>query len=185
MFTGERVYLRSYDKKDIPSILKFINDPEVNRNLAPGIPYPMDTLAEEKWIEQQSANREKKSFAILLKQTDEYMGGCGINDIDWKNRFATLGIFLGKPFWNQGYGTEAFGILINFIFSEMNMNKVKLFVYSFNQRAIRSYEKCGFRVEGVLRQEIFRDGQYFDQIAMGLLFSEWKERKTASQPKLL
>ncbi|HPX97256.1 MAG TPA: GNAT family protein, partial [Thermotogota bacterium] len=105
------------------------------------------------------------------------------NEINWKARVATIGIFLGQPFWNKGLGTEAFQILIDFAFTELNMNKLKLFVFSFNKRAMRSYEKNGFKVEGVLRQEIFRDGQYHDEIVMGLLVSEWKARRLVEAPR--
>nr|WP_206076217.1 GNAT family protein [Marinitoga lauensis] len=77
---------------------------------------------------------------------------------------------------NNGYGTEAMKLLVNFIFDEMNINKVKLHVFSFNKRAIRSYEKVGFKVEGVLREQIFREGKYHDEIIMGILRREWQKR---------
>ncbi len=64
-------------------------------------------------------------------------------------------------------------VLIRFIFNEMNINKIKLHVYSFNERAIRCYEKCGFIKEGVLRQELYRDGRYYDTIVMGLLKEDY------------
>jgi len=89
---------------------------------------------------------------------------------------ATIGIFIGdKSFWGKGYGTEAIELLTDFIFNEMNINKVKLNVYSFNKRAVRCYEKCGFVREGVLRQEIYREGRYHDDIVMGLLRDEYKK----------
>jgi RimJ/RimL family protein N-acetyltransferase len=56
----------------------------------------------------------------------------------------------------------------------MNINKVNLNVYSFNERAIASYVKCGFKVEGRLRQRIFRDGKYHDEVIMGILRSEFE-----------
>lgn len=107
-------------------------------------------------------------------EDNEYIGGCGINHVDWKNSRAEVGIFLGKPFWNKVYGTDAMRVLVNFIFNEMNLNKISLNVYSFNERAIRSYEKVGFKVEGVLKQHIYREGHYHDEIIMAILKSEWK-----------
>jgi len=96
---------------------------------------------------------------------------------------ATIGIFLGQPFWNKGLGTEAVRILIEFAFGELNVNKIKLQVFSFNKRAIRSYEKNGFKIEGVLREEVYRNGQYYDEIVMGLLASEWKDRRSAGETR--
>ncbi|HNR63289.1 MAG TPA: GNAT family protein [Thermotogota bacterium] len=183
MFYGKRLFLRPYEKGDAKIVLAYRNDPEIMKFLIPGIPYPLSVLEEERWIEDQARETERKSFAIILKETGEYIGGCGFNEINWKARVATIGIFLGQPFWNKGLGTEAFQILIDFAFTELNMNKLKLFVFSFNKRAMRSYEKNGFKVEGVLRQEIFRDGQYHDEIVMGLLVSEWKARRLVEAPR--
>lgn len=85
-----------------------------------------------------------------------------------------VGIFIGdKNYWNKGYGTDAMRILIRFIFEQMNINKIKLNVYEFNPRAVRCYEKCGFKKEGTLRQEIFRDGKYYDQYIMSILREEY------------
>ena len=64
-------------------------------------------------------------------------------------------------------------ILIRFIFEQMNINKIKLNVYEFNKRAIRCYEKCGFKKEGTLRKEIFKDGKYYDQYIMSILEEEY------------
>ena len=65
-------------------------------------------------------------------------------------------------------------VLVNFIFNEMNLHKISLLTYGFNKRAIRSYEKVGFKVEGVLKDNIYRDGQYQDEIIMSIFKDEWK-----------
>ncbi|MCD6545634.1 MAG: GNAT family N-acetyltransferase [Thermotogae bacterium] len=174
MLEGQKVKLREYRKEDIPKAWEYINDPDVRRFLNPGIPYPMRLEDEEKWFEEQRSGKDTYNFAIILKDTGEYIGGCGINTVDWKNRHVCVGIFLGKKFWSKGYGTDAMKVLVNFIFSQMNINKVYLHVYSFNKRAIKSYEKCGFKIEAVLREHIFRDGEYHDEYVMSILRREWK-----------
>jgi len=68
-------------------------------------------------------------------------------------------------------------VLIDFIFNQMNINKIKLDVYSFNERAIKSYKKSGFIIEGVLRDEIYRDGKYYDKIVMGLLKKDYIKQR--------
>lgn len=65
-------------------------------------------------------------------------------------------------------------VLVNFIFNEMNINKIKLDVYSFNTRAIKCYEKLGFKKEGTLRKEIFREGKYHDILVYGMFRDEFK-----------
>jgi len=133
MLHSERLFLRPYEIADAKNVLVFRNDPEVRRFLVPGIPYPLSVIEEERWIEGQSKEAECKSFAIILKETGEYIGGCGFNRINWQSRVATIGIFLGQPFWNKGLGTEAVRILIEFAFGELNVNKIKLQVFFFQQ----------------------------------------------------
>lgn len=68
----------------------------------------------------------------------------------------------------RGYGTDAMKVLMNFIFNNMNIRKIRLSTFSFNMRARKSYEKCGFEVEGILKDEIFKDGKYYDEIIMSV-----------------
>ncbi|MCD6551827.1 GNAT family protein [Thermotoga sp.] len=176
MLEGKLVRLRAYRREDIEKALEYINDPEVKKYLVRGIPFPWQREDEEKWYQNLNPfSINSYSFAIEKLSSGEYIGGCGINKIDWKNSVAEVGIFLGRSRWNQGYGTDAMRILVGFIFDEMNINKIKLHTYSFNERAKRVYEKEGFKVEGILRQELFREGKYHDIIVMGLLRSEWRD----------
>lgn len=178
MYSGELVRLREYKKEDVKLAQDYINDPEVKRLLNPGIPYLYTLEDEQKWFDSLSASNDTYSFAIETLEDSKYIGGCGINRIDWKNSVAEVGIFIGdKDKWGKGYGTDAMRILVKFIFEQMNINRIKLNVFSFNQRAIKSYEKCGFKVEGILRQEVFRDGKYYDDIVMGILKEEYFEQK--------
>ncbi len=176
MFTGEKIILRELRREDIILAQNYINDPETRRLLSPTIPFPFTEKDEENWFEGISAFGDKYSFAIVDLDINEYIGSCGVNNIDWKNSIATIGILIGKKeYWGKGYGTDAMKVLISFIFNQMNINKIKLNVFSFNDRAIKSYEKCGFKIEGRLRQELYRDGKYHDNIIMGLLREEFTE----------
>lgn len=175
MFTGKLVKLRSYKREDVPAALGYMNDVEVYRNLMPSVPYPFTLEDQERWYSNQSAVKDTYNFAIETLDEGKYIGGCGVNSVDWKNSNVVIGIFIGdQGYWSHGYGSDALQLLIRFIFNEMNIHKIKLEVYSFNKRAIRCYEKCGFKQEGILREEIFKNGQYYDKWVMGLLRSEWK-----------
>lgn len=178
MYTGALVRLREYRKEDVPLAQSFLNDLETRSLLNPRLPYPYTLADEEKWFEQQSANHEAYNFAIETLEKGKYIGGCGINEIDWKVRVAEVGIFIGdKDYWGKGYGTDAMEVLLRVCFEQLNMRKARLHVFSYNDRARRSYEKCGFQAEGILRQEIYAHGRYHDDIAMGILRSEWEERR--------
>lgn len=177
MYVGEKVKLREYKREDIKLAQEFVNDVEVKKMLNPGIPFLYTYEDEEKWFESQSATKELYNFAIETLKERKYIGGCGINNLDWKNSVATIGIFIGdKEYWSKGYGSDTLNILIKFIFEQMNIHKIKLNVFSFNKRAIKCYEKCGFKTEGILREEIFRNGKYYDEIIMGLLRDEYYKK---------
>ncbi len=174
-FSSETVRLRPYDRSDIDAILGLINDESVKQFLMPGVAMLFTRKDEEGFVDRQSAmNPESYSFAIENPKTGDYMGGCGFVGVDWKSRHGKLGIFLGERFTGQGFGSEAMKLLLNFGFWEMNLNKIKLEVYSFNPRAIRVYEKLGFSREGVLQQDIYRHGEYHDIIQMALFRRDWE-----------
>lgn len=176
MFVGKKIRLRAYKKEDMDKAYRLVNDPEVRILLNPGIPYPLKREEEDKFYENLSSSKDTYSFAIERIHDQKYIGGCGVNEVDWKNSNCCVGIFLGKPYWSSGYGTEAMKILVNFIFKEMNLNRIYLNVYSFNNRAITSYKKAGFKIEGRLREHIFRFGSYHDEIIMGILRREYEHQ---------
>lgn len=174
MYKGSKIQLREYRKEDVPQALAYVNDPEVKRLLTPGIPFLYTLEDELKWYDSLTALKDTYNFAIETLEDKRYIGGCGINSVDWKNSVALVGIFIGdKALWGKGYGTDAMNTLVKFIFEQMNIRKVKLNVYAFNERAVKSYEKCGFVKEGTLRQEIFRDGKYHDEHIMSILRDEY------------
>ncbi|AKI97833.1 GNAT family N-acetyltransferase [Kosmotoga pacifica] len=175
MLEGSLVRLRAYSREDIEQAWKYFNDFEVKKYLNPGIPFPIKLEEEYSWYENLSSSKDTYSFAIERKEDKRYIGGCGVNSVDWKNSNAKVGIFLGRPYWSKGYGTDAMKVLLRFIFTEMNLHKVLLNVYSFNERAMKSYKKCGFVEEGRLREQIFRMGRYYDTIIMGLLKKDFTE----------
>ncbi|MGG7164825.1 GNAT family N-acetyltransferase [Clostridium ihumii] len=174
MYKGEKIRLREYKKEDIKLAQEYVNDSEIKKLLNPGIPFLYTYEDEEKWYENLSASKDTYNFAIETLEDKKYIGGCGINEVDWKNSYVVVGIFIGdKDYLGKGYGTDAMKVLMHFIFEQMNIHKIKLNVFSFNKRAIKSYEKCGFKVEGILRDELFVDGKYHDEVSMGILREEY------------
>ncbi len=177
MILGERVRLRRIERADLPRMAEWMNDPQVREGLANV--YPFGLVHEEQWFEGMlKLEPAAQPFAIEAKgrSRSQWMliGAVGFHGVDWRNRSAEAGIFIGrKDLWNQGYGTDALRALARWGFAELNVNRVWLRVYEDNARAIRSYEKVGFRPEGRLRQDRFHRGRYFDTIVMALLREEF------------
>lgn len=171
MIHGERVRLRAIEREDIPRFLKWLNDPGVRRYL--GMYLPLSRAQEEGWFEQHLKDEGSRVFAIETME-GEHIGNIGLHDINWKDRCADLGIFIGESdFWGQGYGTDAVRTLLSLAFEEMGLHRISLRVFDFNHRATRCYQKCGFRQEGCLREAHFTAGHYHDVLLMGILAREF------------
>ena len=97
-------------------------------------------------------------------------------NISEANSSAELSVIVGDPDdRHQGYGAEAMRMLLDYAFEELGMNRVGLSVFEFNEDAISTYEKLGFREEGRLRGALKRDGAFYDAILMSILEPEWRE----------
>jgi RimJ/RimL family protein N-acetyltransferase len=169
---GDKVYLRPLDRGDAPAFVTWLNDPELSRFLLARL--PMTLRAEEEFIDSLGKG-ERITLGIALRDGDRLIGGAGLHDLDERCRRATFGILIGPPEERgKGYGTEVTRLMVGYAFETLNLNRVTLQVYEYNPRGMRTYEKVGFRREGVLRQDTYRDGRYWDTIVMGILREEWK-----------
>jgi len=81
--------------------------------------------------------------------------------------------------WGHGYGTESTDLMLEHAFTRLGLHRIGLSVFSFNERAIHSYQKSGFAIEGRAREAIWRGGRFWDEIAMSVLESEWRTRHSA------
>jgi RimJ/RimL family protein N-acetyltransferase len=175
MITGKRIRLRAIIKDDLPAFVDWLNDPEVNRHVA--IYYPLSLDREEIWYADIMTHPvEEQPLAIEMRAGDSWKL---IGDISFLNflqheRCAEIGVFIGeKSAWSKGYGTEAMRLMVNYGFDNLNLNRIYLRVFETNPRAIRCYEKAGFRHEGRQRQAHFLDGKYIDVLMMSILKNEW------------
>jgi RimJ/RimL family protein N-acetyltransferase len=114
-------------------------------------------------------------FAIRTLLEDKLIGFIGFDGISWTNRDAYVAIGIGEPdFWSRGYGSDAMRLMLRYGFCELNLHRVSLTVFEQNPRGIRSYEKCGFKHEGRIRDFLLRDGQRSDMLHMGILRMDWE-----------
>jgi RimJ/RimL family protein N-acetyltransferase len=133
----------------------------------------------KEWFEKDLVEQQKNDelfFLIRTLEEDLTIGLIGLDGIQWVHGDAWVGIGLGeREYWGEGYGTDAMRILQRYAFEELNLHRLSLSVFEYNSRAIRSYEKAGFVIEGRVRQFLNRDGRRYDMIFMGILRDEWKE----------
>ena len=175
MIYGQRIRLRGIERSDVPQFKEWLNDPEVIEGLAMYL--PLSLAEEEQWFDGLShRDPVERPLSIEMKQGRGWrlIGNLGFFNLEWTNRCAELGIFIGdKSVWNKGFGSESVRLLLRHGFETLNLNRVYLRVYSTNPRARRSYEKVGFVLEGTLREAVYRHGEYADIHVMSVLRSEW------------
>jgi RimJ/RimL family protein N-acetyltransferase len=136
----------------------------------------------QKWIEKHYENEANYAFTIRTLDNDRVIGGIGLDGIRWTHRDCFVGIGLGdREFWGKGYGTDAMRIILRYAFTELNLQRVSLDVFEYNQRGVRSYEKAGFVFEGRKRGLILREGRRWDVIYMGILREDWLKLEPEKQ----
>lgn len=172
--TGNRIYLRGIEKEDLSGrFFEWANDKEVTQFLYMGA-FPNNLENLEKMFEDIKKNDTDIAFMIVDKDTDREVGFCGFHRVLWVHKNAEYRIFLGeKDYWGKGYGREATKMMLRYGFELLNLNRVWLGVNSEHKRAVNSYRKCGFVDEGVLRQDIYRNSKYYDNLRMGILREEY------------
>jgi RimJ/RimL family protein N-acetyltransferase len=176
LLTGEKIELRPVSRSDLKNQYQWRNL-ESFANLAAGSwsfsfnNTPLETM--EASYEKNLTTVDKKEgcvFSIYTLDDEKHIGQCDYRDVNLVTRAATIGISIGDSnYWDHGYGTDAMRTLIRHLFRSMNLRRVQLDTWSGNHRAIKAYQKCGFIIEGRLRDNEYVDGSYYDTIVMGLL----------------
>jgi RimJ/RimL family protein N-acetyltransferase len=177
LLTGALVRLASVDPQTMAEALsRWGRDSKYWRLLAADPARLYSARATREWLEKEMDNQRSQIyiFSIRTLEDDSLVGEIGLDGVVWTHSESFVGISLGeRQNWGKGYGTDAMCILLRFAFTELNLQRVSLTVFEYNSRAIRSYEKAGFTVEGRVRQFLNRDDQRWDMIFMGILRDEW------------
>lgn len=135
------------------------------------------------WFEKQAENGfkpERYSFTVRTLAEDKFIGFLGLW-VDLIHSEAWVGLGIGeRDFWSKGYGTDMMKLCIQYVFSELGVERLSLGLHEYNLRALKSYEKCGFRFEGRTRQDLLREGRRYDSLWMGILREEWLQTQNGA-----
>lgn len=169
---GEKVYIRSQKRNDIPLTVKWKNDSEI-ADMVRGAPIytniEMETRRFEKSLEEYDPIR-----LIIETKKGDIIGLISLTEIDKPNKKAEIGMMIGeKSFWHQGYATDSLQTLIKYLFTELDFNRISLEVFEYNTHAKKLYEKLGFAVEGVQREGLIKEDKKYNIYLMGILKSDF------------
>jgi RimJ/RimL family protein N-acetyltransferase len=175
---GERTLLRRHTAANLDSFRRWYTDLEVVR-LTRYQEGPMRPEEIERFFSARVVGPDSLAFAVHVRASGRLIGTCAFSQLDGDNGSALFHITIGeKDAWGQGYGTEATELMLEHAFDRLRLHRVALSVFAFNERAIRSYRKVGFVVEGRSRDAIWRDGRYWDELQMSILEDDWRERRS-------
>ncbi|MCK4674243.1 GNAT family N-acetyltransferase [candidate division WOR-3 bacterium] len=174
---SKNCYLRPVEINDAPLIQKWHNDPEL-RKLGSGSGLPVTKEKEEKDIKSAYSSKDEAYLMVIKKKNNKAIGFIRINCLLSTSKNVWLRMIIGdKKAWGKGYAQNALGCFLRWLFYELNIHRITLETYATNIRAIKFFEKMGFKKEGVLREAHFNDERYHDIISYGLLKKEFEKIK--------
>jgi RimJ/RimL family protein N-acetyltransferase len=173
---GKQVYLRPIELADTDWYFASLYDAETRKLTGTQKHYSREQIA--RYIEGKSQDSSSVLLLIALRDDDTLIGDIAIQNIDPINRNANIRIAINNSdHQGKGYGTEALQLMLDYGFGILNLHRIELNVFSYNERAIRVYEKVGFKREGVQREALFYDHKYYDSIIMSILEDEYRALK--------
>ena len=173
---SKRLVLRQAKVSDANNFFRWIKDKEVIKYLTI---QRVKNLRQEKEYIKKTIKEKGRYFFSIVNEDKILIGNTNLK-LSEKNKKILLGIIIGeKDQWDKGYGTEAIKLLIDFVFGRLKYNRFELDVYKENRRAIKVYERVGFKREGLKREAVISPvtKKYTDLIMMSILKREWKPKK--------
>ncbi|WP_145407113.1 GNAT family N-acetyltransferase [Paenibacillus xylanexedens] len=180
LLESERVYLRPFEQSDVDTYFPGLFNSEARR--LTGTQNSFTRAQVERYVENAAQDDSRLMLLIALQETDQVIGDIALMDMHSKNRSAHISIAIDNTqYQGKGYGSEAMLLMLDYGFGICNLHRIELEVYTFNERAIRTYEKLGFQREGISRDVLFYNHQYHDAIRMSMLEGEYRERYCVDQ----
>jgi RimJ/RimL family protein N-acetyltransferase len=172
---GELIKLRALEAKDL-ELFEALDD-EFDKNIN-AIPFPKTKDRLRAWLDKEMQPRFGDAFRWVAENLDGIaVGTLETFACDRRNGTFKYGIAIAKPYWGKSYAKEMIRLVLGYYFNELGYQKVTPHVFAFNERSLRLHQTLGFTTEGRLRNMIYTDGKFYDEIHFGLTkaeFSNWK-----------
>jgi len=176
MLKGKKIKLARVEKKDLKQLLNWRNNPEFRKHFREY--RELNMHEQKKWYEEKVLNDPHvMMFGIRRLKDNKLLGCCGLVYVSWVYRHADLSLYIG---WNdayidnRGYAEEGCRLLLDYGFRELSLNKIWTEIYIFDKKKKALYDKFGFHVDGVLRQNYFYEGKFWDSYILSILSTEWR-----------
>lgn len=172
MIRGKRIYLRPLEEKDTDLILKWRNDPEIMEKMISS--HPISREEHLRWFHGLQKKNDRLEFVIVTINEEQPIGTVSLKDIGLQHSKAELGKLIGeRKYRRKGYATEAAKLLVEYGFKRLGLNRIYARVLEYNEANIQLDKKLGFRVERVLREDVYKNGRFVNVVLMGLLRKDY------------
>ena len=170
------VYLRAFEPDDYLTSIKWRNDDHI-WSLLGGSKYYVSSCYEKKWIEEAIFDSKNIRLAVCLREGDRYIGNVSITNVNQANRSGESNIFIGDhSCWSKGIGREAYRLLLEYAFNERGFHRIEARVLEDNIASLKMHEKAGFKKEGTLRETVFKNGRWQNQVVLSILEQEFRQK---------
>lgn len=171
---GKKVVLRAVEEEDLEMLRVLTNSPDYEKMIV-GWSFPISKREQQEWF-SNCKNGLKTIRYTIVTESDGPVGMIGLKDIDWKNGTASgLGMRIAKKdIRTKGLATDAWMTLMKYAFNELRLNRINGSALEYNAASLRVCEKVGFKVEGVQRKAVFKNGEFHNLVIMGCLKEDYE-----------
>ncbi len=185
VLAGEKVILRPFEEKDYDIMYEILNEPDLKKltgsvssdEEAYAAPQPEEREKIRQWYMTRNEQNNRLDLAVVYRESDQVIGEVVFNEYEEETGNVNFRVLLSEASCNKGVGTEALSMFIQYGMEELELHKISLEVYSFNPRAERVYQKVGFKLEGIKREDFLYNQEYIDTKIYGLLKADYLDNK--------
>ena len=159
-------YLRAIEESDLPLLYNLINDPDIEYSVG-GWSYPVSMYSQKKWFE--NIHNDKNNLRLIIVTDSKSIGMVSLNDIDFKNRTASLGIKIEKNYQKYGYGSKTIIKLLKYSYYELGLNRIEAIVLENNIGSNKMFQNLKFNLDGTLVQSIYKNNEFSNQNVYSML----------------
>ena len=176
---GEKIYLKMIEEKDMEKRAEWLNDPAIQDTL--NYDWPTSVSKTRAWFAKIQLDNTRREFSIFTIDGDEYIGFCGLFNIQMPAMKAELHCVIGnRDYHRGGYGTEAYSLLQDYGFGELGLSRIYGYQLEHNIGAHRIVEKLGWKREGFLRKDLWSHGRLRNRYMVAIIREDWEALKNGT-----
>ena len=172
------IYLKGITQEDVTiNYIEWMNDSDINSYLETRFIYQSETQIRQ-FVQEKTGCLEEQLFGIFVKDGSKHIGNIKLGPINWIHRRADISLLIGdKNWWGKGIATQAIDLISSFAITTLNLNKLMAGAYKDNKGSIRAFQKCGYQIEGEVKDYALKGNQGITLIQLGITANQFNEKR--------